>query len=288
MAGGAALVWLLVIGLAVYAMQPRPQGHAVKWSQRLIMFGGIGLPLLVLTPMLAYGLSLMPKLLADGDGVVVHVAGEQWWWRLQYDAPAYLPDSEPVVAANEIRMPLGERVEFRLSSRDVIHSFWIPALGGKMDMIPGRETRLVLETTRTGRFRGVCAEFCGASHALMAFDVVVMPPADFAAWLAQQAQPAAAPATAEGLAGRTAFFNAGCGACHQVRGTAADGQLGPDLTHVGSRLSLAAGTLPTSRSNFERWLGHTGELKPDVLMPSYTMLDAASIGAISQYLLELK
>ena len=151
---------------------------------------------------------------------------------------------EAVELANEIRLPVGEPVEFQLESPDVIHSFWIPSLGGKIDMIPGRVNRLALEPTRTGIFRGVCAEYCGTSHALMSFYVVVLEQEDFAAWLAHQHAPAQPPAQPLAARGQELFLANGCGACHTVRGTPADGVVGPDLTHVGSRLSLGAGILP--------------------------------------------
>src|SRR5690606_480619 len=150
------------------------------------------------------------------------------------------PDgSEAVVLANEIRLPVGEPVEFILDSPDVIHSFWIPALGGKMDMVPGRRTRLLLQPTRTGTFRGQCAEFCGTSHALMAFAVVVSEKDEFDRWLAGQRAPASdigGDASVE--RGRTLFLTNGCASCHAIRGTEARSEIGPDLTHVGSRLTL--------------------------------------------------
>src|SRR5690606_10957177 len=138
------------------------------------------------------------------------VSGEQWWWRVRYE----LPGGVAVISANEIRLPTGRRAELILDSPDVIHSFWVPPLGGKMDMIPGRTTRLVVEPERVGRFRGACAEFCGASHALMAFTVEVMAPADFDAWLAAEARPAAAPQSEAARRGAALFVDVGCGVCH--------------------------------------------------------------------------
>src|SRR5690606_16989244 len=145
------------------------------------------------------------------------------------------PGGAPVESANELRLPVGQRVELQLTSPDVIHSFWVPALAGKMDMIPGRTNRLVLEPSRTGRFRGVCAEYCGASHTFMAFTVEVREPAAFEAWLTQQAAPAH---TTEEDEGAALFLKNGCGACHTVRGTPAAGRVGPDLTHFASRPTL--------------------------------------------------
>jgi cytochrome c oxidase subunit 2 len=189
-----------------------------------------------------------------------------------------------VVSANEIRMPLGERVEFRLASTDVIHSFWIPSLGGKTDMIPGRLNRLVLEATREGRFRGACAEFCGLSHALMEFDVVVMPPEGFRKWLENQASDAPAPSDTVATRGQRLFMQNGCGACHRIAGTPADGRIGPDLTHVGGRHSIAAGTLPVEPDAIAGWISHPSAVKPGALMPPFSMLGAEDLRAIGAYL----
>src|SRR5690606_2754766 len=152
---------------------------------------------------------------------------------------------------------------FDLQSEDVIHAFWIPALGGKVDMIPGRTTRLTLEPTKTGTFRGVCAEYCGSSHACMAFDVVVMARQDFERWSEQQRRDGLEPEDNGASRGREILLSRGCGACHAVRGTAADGVIGPDLAHVGSRESLAAGTLKNSVAVFREWVAHNSSTKPD-------------------------
>jgi cytochrome c oxidase subunit 2 len=166
----------------------------------------------------------------------------------------------------------------------VIHSFWIPSLGGKVDMIPGRRTRLVLEPTRTGAFRGACAEFCGTSHALMAFSVVVLEEAAFEDWLAQEATAATAPGSPAAARGQELFLQVGCGACHTVRGTEADGTIGPDLTHLASRATLGAGTFPNTFDDLVRWIAHTEEVKPDVRMPSFGALPREHIEAIAAYL----
>jgi cytochrome c oxidase subunit 2 len=179
-------------------------------------------------------------------------------------------------------------VEFHLDSPDVIHSFWIPSLGGKMDMIPGRTNRLTLEPTRTGVFGGVCAEYCGASHALMRFDVVVVEKTEFERWLARQSAPADEPTEPLATRGRDSFLANGCGACHTVRGTEADGVVGPDLTHVGSRLGLGAGVLANGPHDFSRWIADTEVVKPESRMPGFGMLPADEIGAIAAYLDKLE
>jgi len=281
MAGGALAVWLVVMGLALYAAWAPPRQEQ-RGPRRLIVWGGVIVPTLTLTAVAVYGLWLLPGFLAPAapGSLRIAVTGEQYWWRVRY-----LPSGKaPVELANEIRLPVGEAVEFALDSADVIHSFWIPALAGKMDMIPGRTTRLRLTPTRVGHYRGACAEYCGASHALMTFPVVVQEKAEFERWLAEQAAPARAPREPLGERGRDVFLGNGCGACHGVRGSPADGVIGPDLTHVGGRLSLAAGLLPNRPADFAAWVSATKTLKPGAHMPAFAMLPAPELEALSTYL----
>lgn len=285
MLSAAVLIWVAVIGGAIYATRLRPEGHRTHTARAVIIGGGVVFPTIVLTALLSYGLYLMPGLRAQGDGLRIEVSGEQWWWRVRYWPPGAV---QPVVSANEIRLPVGEKVEFVLDSPDVIHSFWIPPLGGKLDMIPGRTNRLLLEPTRVGEFRGACAEYCGTSHALMAFAVVVMERDAFASWLAQQAATAAEPADEEARTGRDLFLQVGCGGCHTVRGTAADGTIGPDLTHVGSRRTLGAGILPNERQALIRWIAATETVKPGSRMPSFGALRDAELAAIATWLMGLE
>ena len=292
LAGGALLVWAAVLGVAWWAVRSRdaPAGtdtaEVPRPAQRLVLVGGVLVPIVVLTALLGYGLWLMPNLRpAAPDGALeVAVSGEQWWWRLRYP----LPEGGSVETANELWLPLGEPVAFTLDTPDVIHSFWIPALGGKMDMLPGRSTRLVLQATRPGRFRGTCAEYCGSGHAWMALDVVVVPRPEFDAWLARQAAAATTPRGALARRGAAVFLAQGCGACHAVRGTAANGRMGPDLTHVGSRLSLGAGRLARDPDALARFIAHAGTLKPGVRMPSFAMLPDDDLAAIAAWLEQLR
>jgi cytochrome c oxidase subunit 2 len=191
----------------------------------------------------------------------------------------------PIESANEVRLPVGQRVEFTLDAEEVIHSFWIPSLAGKMDMIPGRTNRLVVEATETGTFRGQCAEFCGTSHALMAFAAVTMEEDAFQQWLRAEAQPAAGDAADPGL---QTFLAYGCGGCHTIRGTQADGRLGPDLTHVGGRKTLGAGILPNTVDGFREWIAHTQDVKPAARMPSFGMADEDDLLAMARYLESLQ
>jgi cytochrome c oxidase subunit 2 len=277
---GAVVIWTIVMVLTIFAARTE-RSFTPAAARRLVVIGGIVTPTIVLAALLVHGLSMLPRFLAAApEGTRrIEVIGEQWWWRVRYEV-----DGGWVELANELRLPVDEPVELILRSPDVIHSFWVPALGGKVDMIPGRTTRLVLEPTRTGTFWGVCAEYCGTSHAFMRFPVVVSDAAAFDAWLAGQR----APATAVDVAGRERFEANGCGACHTIRGTRADGVIGPDLTHVGSRLTLGAGIDATTPDALVRWITETDQLKPDVHMPAFPMLEQAELEALALFLAGLR
>jgi cytochrome c oxidase subunit 2 len=220
------------------------------------------------------------------DALIVAVTGHMWWWELRYRDPA---TGLEVAGANELHIPVGRPVYFALASADVIHSFWVPALGGKMDMVPGRMQHLQLQADRPGTWRGACAEYCGDQHARMALHVVAEPPAAFDAWLAAQAAAAAPPATAALERGRDAFLAHRCNACHAVRGVSEESRLGPDLTHVGSRMFLGAGLMPNDADGLARWVAHTQQLKPGARMPSsHERIDEAGLQAIAAWLDQLK
>jgi cytochrome c oxidase subunit II len=207
--------------------------------------------------------------------ISVEITGEQWWWRVRYLDAAGKLEFE---TANEIRIPAGRVVELTLRSADVIHSMWVPGLAGKVDMVPGRANRLRLTASSKGVFRGQCAEFCGGPHALMALHVVAQRADDFEIWKESQARPAAS---------GNALFSARCAVCHAVRGTAAAGTRGPDLTHVASRLFIAAGTLPNTPAGIAEWLADSQHAKPGNLMPSMG-LAAVELQSLSAYLATLK
>jgi cytochrome c oxidase subunit 2 len=194
MTGGAAVIWAAVIILAAYAARARPDIDRRRQARLLIMTGAL-LPAVVLGGLLIFGLGMLNDMIAPApQGTLrISVYGEQWWWRMRYEPPG----RQPFELANEVRLPAGEPVNFLLHSHNVIHSFWIPSLGGKVDLIPGRVNRLTLHPNRTGTFRGTCAEFCGIGHAQMAFDVFVMNGDEFQRWLEEQSGPAAAGAVAQ-------------------------------------------------------------------------------------------
>ncbi|WP_210528228.1 cytochrome c oxidase subunit II [Rubellimicrobium arenae] len=278
---GAVVLWLGINGLFLYATRRGGRPVSRGWAEALIIGGGIGLPVVVLTALLSYGLSIMPDQRAVGEGLRLRVTGEEFWWRVEY-----WPDGAdaPIVAANEIRLPVGQRTEIELASTGVIHSLWLPALGGKTDMIPGRINRMSLHPTQEGLWRGQCAEFCGLSHALMALQAVAMEEGDFRDWLAREA----APAGGAGGAGAAIFAAQGCGACHAVRGTGARGAVGPDLTHLGARGSVAAGILPMTPEAIADWIRDPAAFKPGVRMPAYAHLPEDELTALADWLWSLK
>jgi cytochrome c oxidase subunit II len=297
MLGGASVVWCSVVGLTFYAIYLKRNRHYARLTSWIVIGGGVIVPTLLLTILLCFGLSMLPKLLepAPEGSLVVEVQGVQWWWRVRYlsddKSPAASRESmarQPIDLANEICVPVNEAIEFRLKSEDVIHAFWIPSLGGKVDMIPGRTTRLVLHPWRTGIYRGVCAEYCGTSHALMNFYVRVVSRSEFDEWLRSQSQPALEPSDPIAQRGQKTFTRNGCGACHTVRGTSAAGSVGPDLTHFGSRHSLAAGVYLNESSMLTTWLRHPDHVKPAAEMPAFHVLGDEQLAELVAYLEQLK
>lgn len=276
MVGSALVIWLLVMVLAVLATTNWKRAWRLPRLNTWVASAGVLLPTVLLGALLGYSLPLLRND-EPAPGLRIEVTGERWWWRVRYAGPGGMP----VELANEIRLPVGVTAEFLLSSPEIIHSFWIPSLAGKVDMIPGRVNRLHITPTHTGSFRGVCAEFCGSAHAQMAFAVEVMEPDAFSQWLAAQA----APAVPEGHgAGERAFAANGCGGCHAIRGSEHRGSIGPDLTHVGSRLTIAAGARSNEIPELHRWLAATETIKPGVRMPSYSMLPETELAALAAWL----
>ena len=282
---GAIVIAAGVAGLMIAAVRA-PEGRlTLKGGMRLVGWLGGVLPVVVLLGLLLYSLPAMRPLPVAPNDLRIAVQGEQFWWRVHYQPPG----ATPVVTANEIRIPVGRTVQFDLTAGDVIHSFWIPGLAGKMDMIPGRTNRLVVRATKAGKFRGVCTEFCGLSHALMAFDVVAMEPAAFDAWLAGQRQgPANLPTGSLAERGARAFWDNGCTGCHAIKDTTARGLIGPDLTHVGSRTSLGAGTTPMTRAALVRFIVDAPAVKPGARMPAYPQMPREEAQAIAAYLESLR
>jgi len=238
---------------------PQPPDRFGPW----LVGGGVALPLIVITVVFAATVDAMrdvPTTAPDG-ALVVEIVGHQWWWEVRYPA-------EGITTANEMHIPVGRPVALRLSSADVIHSFWVPALGGKLDLLPDKVNTLVLQADEPGRHVNRCAEFCGLQHTLMGMDVVAEPPEGFAAWVASRQLPAAEPAGANARRGLDVFLGSGgCASCHAVRGTVAAATRGPELTHVASRASLGAAAVPNTAEQRARWVSDPHTIKRGVAMP---------------------
>ena len=290
------LSWLLIIGATVIllgmmvllalALRRKKSGAPVR-PLRWLIGGGVVLPLVVLSALLAWSTLRSAHLTRPSSqhAVKIAVTAKMWWWEVRYTDPA---SGRDIVLANEIRLPAGQSVYLGLTSTDVIHSFWVPALAGKVDMLPGRLHGMSVRADKPGVYRGQCAEYCGEQHARMALHVVVQTPEEFSAWLANQARPAATPASALALRGRDAFVARRCVACHTVRGVEDEARLGPDLTHIGSRLYLGAGTLRNSPGAMAGWIADPHASKPGVRMPAASDLDSATLAALTAYLEQLQ
>jgi cytochrome c oxidase subunit II len=218
------------------------------------------------------------------SAVTVNLIGHQWWWEIHYE------DSVPsrrVLTANELHIPINRPVVLKVTSRDVIHSFWVPNLQGKRDLIPGYITAVWLQADRPGTFRGQCAEFCGLQHAHMALEVVAESEQDFEGWLDAMRQPGRDPPQFTTTRGQEVFMRARCAGCHAIRGTEASGHLAPDLTHVASRSTLGAGTLPNTPENLVAWIRDPQRVKPGNQMPPNPLSDE-NLQALVAYLETLR
>jgi cytochrome c oxidase subunit II len=245
---------------------------------RMLWVGGIILPAIILLVLLVLSgrVGVQTAHVERDDELVVEVIGHMYWWEVHY------PDLD-ITTANEITVPVDQPVRLRLTSEDVIHSFWIPRLHGKVDMIPGHENWMSFEATETGRYRGNCAEFCGVAHAQMVAFVDAIEPDEFDTWVAGQQADPPEPGSPSTVEGQRVFIEAGCAACHAVRGTSAIAGVGPDLTHLASRGSLAAGIVPNTRDNLEQLIVDPWGLKPGNPMPP-TNLEDDELDALLDYL----
>jgi cytochrome c oxidase subunit 2 len=220
------------------------------------------------------------------DAVEVTVVGKQWWWEIRYPRLG-------VVTANELHVPVSDSLVRRptfltLESSDVVHSFWVPRVAGKTDLIPNRTNHTWVEPRKAGTYLGQCAEYCGTQHTLMLLRIVAEPPEQFARWVEEQRQAAAtAPTEPVAAAGRRVFLGTVCASCHTVAGTSANGKIGPDLTHLMSRATIGAGTAPNVRDRLRAWIGNPGALKHGVLMPAM-QIDDAYLDQLVAYLLTLR
>lgn len=276
------LFYVAVIGFLGAALLRRRGGDAGLMAGLIASAGAIVIGLSVLT--FASYAADRASLVTTPSALRITVTANRWWWDVRYEDPV---PGNIVHTANELHLPAGRPVLITLRSNDVIHSFWVPNLAGKQDMIPGRVTDIALVPTRTGRFRGQCAEFCGQQHAHMALDVIVDPPARFDAWRRAQLAPAPAPVTALQQAGLAYVTTRECSACHAIAGTAANGRVAPDLTHVASRTSIGAGTYPMTRGHLYGWIADPQAAKPGNNMPTIG-LEPGELHAVVAYLETLR
>jgi cytochrome c oxidase subunit 2 len=267
----AAAIWknpsrVMAVGEKT-AIGPDEGGHNWLWI-------GVGLSSLVLLFTVVWTVVVLADIQAPGvkPDVTIEVTGRQWWWQVHY----ITGDERDFITANEIHIPTGEPIRLKLIGGDVIHSFWVPQLAGKMDAIPGQINETWIEASKPGVYQGQCTEYCGVEHAKMLFRVVAQSPADFRAWWTHQLAPASA------ASGQQAFVK-NCGRCHSMRGTAANGALGPDLSHVMARQTIASGVLPNNARMIAAWIANPQSFKPGSLMPAVKLSDSDRAG-ITAYL----
>lgn len=274
----------------------RPRGsfheHApvdVGGGQGWIVTGGFAIPAIILAVVFITGLTAMSRFpMHDGMSMTsaqIKLTGHQWWWQVQYVSG---PLDQQVTTANEIHIPLGQAIDIDLASVDVIHSFWVPSLHGKVDLIPGQVNRIRIEADHVGNFQGQCAEYCGAQHANMKLLVVAQPPDQYRQWLASQRAAASEPSGDQERRGEQLFLSRPCGLCHTVRGTLANGRVGPDLTHLASRRKIAANMLENNNANLAAWATHAQSLKPASAMPNLTQFTGEELRDLVAYLRQLK
>ena len=283
----ATLIFVGVMLLLLYAVFTDQSRRRWLANRRTVIAGGIVFPIVTLTALLIFGVVLLRDTnAASGENpLTIEVIGEQYWWRVRYASDG---DRPGFTTANELRVPVGRAVAIGVTSADVVHSIWIPNFAGKIDMIPGRVNTLRFTPEREGVYRGVCTEFCGDQHTRMAFDVIALPPDAFEAWRLGQAGNARDPATPLQEFGKVVFARGGCGSCHVVRGTEAAGQLGPDLTHVGSRRTIGAGSYPNNAGTLAGWIADTQHLKAGARMPSFSSFSGEELRAVASYLNALR
>jgi cytochrome c oxidase subunit 2 len=280
-------ILLLVVSLTVYiAIKFGKKGNNIEPRQvsgnRKLEIAMIAGPLLLVIGFFLWSVNVVSAVLPD-KGLQkpdIIITGHQWWWQADY------PGTK-VTTANEIHLPVGKRLLLQLDAADVIHDWWVPALGGKMDMIPGRSTYLWVTITKQGVYDGACSEFCGQQHAWMRIKVFAQSPDDYKAWLNAHALASVIPTDTTAREGEALFMNASCSTCHRISGTAANGQHGPDLTHFASRSTMLSGMMDNTPANVDKWLTDPQKVKPGAHMPRF-IFSKDSVRAITAYLSQLK
>jgi cytochrome c oxidase subunit 2 len=296
--GTAAVVYVIVVAMLCYVLRrgsrspvdldQEPGGELIghERTMKIWVVAATVLTTIILIGFVFVDLSTARSLSTVGGAAPlrIDVIGHQWWWEVKY------PDPDPqndIETANEIHVPVGRAVLIKMKSGDVIHSFWAPNLDGKKDLIPGHETVTWFRADTVGVYRGQCAEFCGYEHAKMAFYVVAEPRIEFERWLAQERAEASTPADSLAQEGERVFLSSSCAMCHSIAGTGAGSNNGPDLTHLASRRTIAAGTLPNTAANLESWILAPQTIKPGAKMPA-NQIDPQALRALVAYLQGLK
>jgi cytochrome c oxidase subunit 2 len=276
--GFGVIVLLLFLGWVRRNRDKLPFGGGERAGMAIVVGLGVFLPILLLSSLFVwsdlYVIKTTEAPAASSTRLAVKVIGRQWFWEVRY------PGTD-AVTANEIHIPVKTRVDMLGTTADVIHSFWVPELNRKVDLIPGRVNRILLDADRPGEYRGQCAEFCGLQHANMAMYVFAEPPTAFQKWLANEERPARKPASALAREGEQLFQRLPCSGCHMIRGTSANGTVGPDLTHLASRTTLAALTLPNDAPDLAHWIEDPQRYKPGSKMPGFALTNRQSAALVA-------
>ncbi|AVA23675.1 cytochrome c oxidase subunit II [Rhizobium sp. NXC24] len=283
-------VWALVMIVLILALlrsrtqRERPSSESERRMGKLVAAAVAATVLIIAGLTIASFYATRGLGAAQDAGITIKVRGQQWWWQFIYD------DADPAKSfqtANEMHIPVDVDIRIELESIDVIHSFWVPSLAGKRDLIPGRQNTISIRADRPGVYRGQCAEFCGLQHSHMALFVIAENMPDYQRWAASQRGISVAPSDPEAIAGKALFMRKPCAACHTIRGTDASGTTGPDLTHVGSRKTIAAGLLDNTRGSLAAWIADPQTLKPGNNMPM-VLLSSDELRQLSAYMESLR
>jgi cytochrome c oxidase subunit II len=290
MLAAAAIVFFGAIAMLVIAWIRKDKpglpwfGEREEVNEGMVLLFGIGIPVVALVALFGVANIYLIKQTSPpspkSTAMTIDVIGHQWWWEVRY------PGTH-AVTANEIHIPTNTRVNVVARTADVIHSFWVPALNRKIDMIPGRQNRVLLYASRPGRYRGQCSQFCGFQHANMAMYVFAQTPSAFRTWLANMGSPARSASTGQAAAGKQLFMSSQCASCHRIAGTQAQGTVGPDLTHLATRTTIASATIPNTPAQLAAWISNPQAIKPGTRMPDLG-LSRGQISQLVAYLESLK
>lgn len=285
----AIFVFVCVVMLVAIARRRGSEEAVAGLDERgggWVLWGGTVMPVIVLSLISVVAVRVMRDRPDRRDIATVVVTGHQWWWQLDYDLGGGA--SRRFRTANELHVPVGRAVLLRVTTNDVIHSFWVPSLAGKMDLLPGDTNELRIDARRAGTFTGACAEYCGAQHAHMAITVISEDSASFERWATAEAAPITSLVDSTAIVGQQLFATGACATCHSVRGTDARGDAGPDLTHVASRRTIAAGMLPNLFGSIEGWIANPQAIKPGAAMPTLNAYSGPELRALAAYVASLR